>query len=73
MTAFIICLALLPIAVAGKATINDVIAGLEASNSTLLQYPTQLTQNIMPKQIHSHNDCEVLGLISEKRCIIDIC
>ncbi|KAH9064228.1 hypothetical protein EDB87DRAFT_1673139 [Lactarius vividus] len=32
------------------------IANLEASNSSLLQYPTQLTQNIVPKQIHSHND-----------------
>ncbi|KAI9060181.1 hypothetical protein FKP32DRAFT_1668222 [Trametes sanguinea] len=26
------------------------------SNSKLLQYPTQFTQNIMPKMIHSHND-----------------
>lgn len=33
------------------------IANLEASNSSLLRYPTQLTQNIVPKQIHSHNDC----------------
>ncbi|KAE9411024.1 hypothetical protein BT96DRAFT_983679 [Gymnopus androsaceus JB14] len=29
---------------------------LQESNSTLLQYPTQFTQNIVPKQIHSHND-----------------
>ncbi|KIK71089.1 hypothetical protein GYMLUDRAFT_148202 [Collybiopsis luxurians FD-317 M1] len=29
---------------------------LEESNSSLLQYPTQFTQNIVPKQIHSHND-----------------
>ncbi len=33
------------------------IANLEASNSSLLRYPTQLTQGIVPKQIHSHNDC----------------
>lgn len=33
------------------------IADLEASNSSLLRYPTQLTQNIVPKRIHSHNDC----------------
>ncbi|KAI9445209.1 hypothetical protein H4582DRAFT_1914018 [Lactarius indigo] len=32
------------------------IATLEASNSSLLQYPTQLTQNIVTKPIHSHND-----------------
>lgn len=33
------------------------IANLEASNSSLLQYPTQLTRDIVPKRIHSHNDC----------------
>lgn len=47
-----------PLFVAAKATINDVITALENSNSSLLQYPTQLTQNIVPKQIHSHNDCK---------------
>jgi hypothetical protein len=39
-----------------KPTIFNAIATLEQSNSTLLQYPTQFTQNIVPKQIHSHND-----------------
>ncbi len=34
------------------------IAHLESSHSKLLQYPTQLTQGIVPKAIHSHNDCE---------------
>ncbi|KAF5356011.1 hypothetical protein D9756_003833 [Leucocoprinus leucothites] len=32
------------------------ISHLESSRSPLLQYPTQLTQNIVPKPIHSHND-----------------
>lgn len=40
------------------ATVYKQIAQLENSNSKLLQYPTQFSQNIMPKQIHSHNDCE---------------
>lgn len=48
--------AALPLLVAGKATIGDQIAALEAANSPLLQYPTQLTQNVVPKPIHSHND-----------------
>ncbi|KAJ7630992.1 hypothetical protein FB45DRAFT_979176 [Roridomyces roridus] len=34
----------------------DEIAMLEAENSTLLQYPTDFTRNIVPKNIHSHND-----------------
>ncbi|KAJ7619120.1 hypothetical protein DFH06DRAFT_1235366 [Mycena polygramma] len=34
----------------------DEITMLEASNSTLLRYPTDFTQNIVPKSIHSHND-----------------
>ncbi|EKM61165.1 uncharacterized protein PHACADRAFT_247599 [Phanerochaete carnosa HHB-10118-sp] len=46
----------LPLLVAGKATIDSQIAALEASNSPILQYPTQLTQNLVPKAIHSHND-----------------
>lgn len=41
-----------------KATVVQAIASLENSNSPLLQYPTQFTQGIVPKQIHSHNDCE---------------
>ncbi|KAJ4490968.1 hypothetical protein J3R30DRAFT_3277281 [Lentinula aciculospora] len=40
----------------GKPGVFDQITMLENSNSTLLQYPTQFTQNIVPKQIHSHND-----------------
>ncbi|KAF8624494.1 hypothetical protein AX17_007122 [Amanita inopinata Kibby_2008] len=32
------------------------IRGLENSNSPLLKYPTQYTQGIVPKYIHSHND-----------------
>ncbi|KAJ3559758.1 hypothetical protein NM688_g139 [Phlebia brevispora] len=51
-----VTLLLLPLLVAGKATVNDQIAQLENSNSPSLQYPTQLTQNIVPKGIHSHND-----------------
>ncbi|KAI8981286.1 hypothetical protein BD414DRAFT_464401 [Trametes punicea] len=39
-----------------KPTVDNQIANLERSNSKLLQYPTQFTQNIMPKMIHSHND-----------------
>ncbi|KAI0051764.1 hypothetical protein FA95DRAFT_1602517 [Auriscalpium vulgare] len=39
-----------------KPSVDQWIAALEQSNSTLLQYPTQLTQNIVPKAIHSHND-----------------
>ncbi|PIL31588.1 hypothetical protein GSI_06290 [Ganoderma sinense ZZ0214-1] len=42
--------------VQAKATVGQAIATLENSNSSLLQYPTQFTQNIVPKQIHSHND-----------------
>jgi len=34
----------------------DEITMLEATNSTLLSYPTDFTQNIVPKTIHSHND-----------------
>lgn len=50
-----------PLLVVGKATISSVITALENSNSSLLQYPTQLTQNLVPKQIHSHNDCKSSG------------
>lgn len=41
---------------AGKASVNQQITDLENSNSPLLQFPTQFTQNIVPKPIHSHND-----------------
>ena len=43
---------------AGKPGVDQQIAQLEASNSKLLRYPTQFTQGIMPKAIHSHNDCK---------------
>jgi len=36
--------------------VDKQIASLEKANSSLLQYPTSFTQNIVPKQIHSHND-----------------
>ncbi|KAF8591942.1 hypothetical protein K439DRAFT_1656393 [Ramaria rubella] len=36
--------------------VNKEITQLEQSNSPLLQYPTDFTQNIMPRAIHSHND-----------------
>lgn len=42
--------------VSARAGVNDQIAFLQSSNSTLLQYPTQFTQGIVPKAIHSHND-----------------
>ncbi|OJT03022.1 Altered inheritance of mitochondria protein 6 -like protein [Trametes pubescens] len=41
---------------AAKPGVDQQIAQLESSNSKLLQYPTQFTQSIMPKAIHSHND-----------------
>ncbi|KAG6829392.1 hypothetical protein H0H92_004660 [Tricholoma furcatifolium] len=43
-------------AVAAKAGVFTQIQQLEDSNATILRYPTQFTQNIVPKQIHSHND-----------------
>jgi len=45
----------LTIALAG-AGIQEQIRDLVKSGSPLLQYPTQLTQDIVPKRIHSHND-----------------
>ncbi|SJL05675.1 uncharacterized protein ARMOST_09011 [Armillaria ostoyae] len=42
--------------VSPRAGVRDQIAFLQSSNSTLLQYPTQFTQGIIPKAIHSHND-----------------
>jgi hypothetical protein len=38
--------------------VNTQIAQLEKENSPLLRYPTSFTQNIVPKAIHSHNDCD---------------
>ncbi len=45
-------------AATAKPGVDQQIAQLESSNSKLLRYPTQFTQSIMPKAIHSHNDCE---------------
>ena len=44
-------------AVLAEAGIHKKIKDLIKSNSPLLQYPTQITQDIVPKRIHSHNDC----------------
>ncbi|KIJ38432.1 hypothetical protein M422DRAFT_176618 [Sphaerobolus stellatus SS14] len=38
------------------AGVNQQIADLEKANSSQLLYPTDFTQNIVPKAIHSHND-----------------
>lgn len=53
----------------GKATVDQAILDLENSNSSLLQYPTQFTQGIMPKMIHSHNDCAFSAYLSACRSI----
>ena len=45
-----------------RASVHKQIKDLIKSNSSLLQYPTQFTQDIVPKQIHSHNDCVLLFL-----------
>ncbi|RDB28590.1 hypothetical protein Hypma_015440 [Hypsizygus marmoreus] len=39
-----------------KPGVLQQIEHLESSNSPLLRYPTQFSQGIIPKQIHSHND-----------------
>ena len=56
-TVFGVLAALATVACA-KPGVDQQIAQLEASNSKLLRYPSQFTQGIMPKRIHSHNDCE---------------
>ena len=50
--------------VLAEAGIHKKIKDLIKSNSPLLQYPTQVTQDIVPKRIHSHNDCPSFGLPS---------
>jgi hypothetical protein len=35
---------------------QDIQNVLAVSNSSLYHYPTDLTQGIMPKNVHSHND-----------------
>jgi len=44
------------VVLAAGASIHNQIRDLIRSNSPLLQYPTQITQDIIPKRIHSHND-----------------
>lgn len=44
--------------VIGSPSVDKEIQQLESENSPLLNYPTIFTQNIVPKQIHSHNDCQ---------------
>ena len=48
------------IVVLARAGVHKQIKDLIKSNSPLLRYPTQFTQDIVPKQIHSHNDCLLL-------------
>ncbi|KAG6845772.1 hypothetical protein H0H87_003826 [Tephrocybe sp. NHM501043] len=43
-------------AVLAKPGVLKQIEDLENSNPAILRYPTQFTQGIVPKQIHSHND-----------------
>ena len=45
------------IVLAAGAGIHQKISDLIKSGSPLLQYPTQITQDIVPKRVHSHNDC----------------
>ncbi|RDX52056.1 hypothetical protein OH76DRAFT_1400974 [Lentinus brumalis] len=55
-TTFLAVLTALPALILAKPGVDQTIAQLESSNSKLLQYPTQFTQGIMPRAIHSHND-----------------
>jgi hypothetical protein len=48
--------------VAAKPGVSQAIIQLETSDSALLKYPTQYTQGIVPKKIHSHNDCTYILL-----------
>ena len=56
LSSFVILSSWLTAVLAG-AGIHKQIRDLIKSNSPLLQYPTQVTQDIVPKGIHSHNDC----------------
>jgi hypothetical protein len=44
-------------AVSGLRGVDQAILQLEQARSPLLGYPTDFTQNTVPKAIHSHNDC----------------
>jgi len=50
--------------VLAEAWVHKKIKDLIKSNSPLLQYPTQITQDIVLKRIHSHNDCPLFALPS---------
>lgn len=54
---FFVALSSWSAAVLAEAGIHKQIRDLIKSNSPLLQYSTQITQDIVPKGIHSHNDC----------------
>ena len=43
---------------ANAAGVDDQIAILLKQHSPLLSYPTDYTRDIVPKAIHSHNDCK---------------
>jgi hypothetical protein len=45
-----------------KRGVDQAILNLEKSNSPLLSYPTDYTQGVVPKNIHSHNDCTCLRI-----------
>ncbi len=62
-------LAALATVACAKPGVNQQIAQLEASNSNLLRYPTQFTQGIMPKGIHSHNDCKSIASFPVPRVV----
>ena len=54
---FLVVLSSWSAVVLAGAGIHKQIRDLIKSDSPLLQYPTQVTQDIVPKGIHSHNDC----------------
>lgn len=54
-----------------KPGVDQYILDLENSNFSGLFYPTQFTQSIVPKSIHSHNDCGYSSVFSVLRQNID--
>jgi hypothetical protein len=73
MTVMARMLALATLALAHVASalrgVDQAIMQLEKANSPLINYPTDFTQNIVPKMIHSHNDCAHVHL---QRLSLDI-
>jgi hypothetical protein len=51
-------------------SIQDQIDELIKSKSSLLQYPTSITRDIIPKPIHSHNDCMLVSLMRSTQSLI---